>query len=77
MTASKLTNQEKEEIKRLLSSGARRKDLAKQFNVSPQSISRATVGVEKVFEHRGKHNNVKFHNPFHTSGLSHKEDYEI
>ena len=39
----------------LISRGVTRKAVAKKFGVSPQTISRATEGVEKP-ENRGAHN---------------------
>lgn len=52
--AGKLSEDQKAEARRLISSGILRKDVAKNFGVSPQSISRATEGIAKP-EMRGRH----------------------
>lgn len=56
---SKLTEEQKNEAIRMISNGVLRKDVAKKLGVSPQTISRATVGVEKP-EMRGRHNLKKW-----------------
>lgn len=65
----KLSEEQKQEARKLIASGITRKDVATKFGVSPQSISRATEGIEKP-EMRGRHNVKK------KRRIYFREDYE-